>query len=165
VRWDDRTTLAWDRRSCSARATRELHGDDIAHSAFEPERAALERELEGAVDEDTEYAAARERWRGCMQSGGFDYARPGEPEEKLRDELTAGSLSAEQQREREVHVASADAQCYRRAGLAAAHTVANARLEPAIADKHRDQLAALLEQHERSVANAHEWLDARATKE
>lgn len=160
MRWDDRTVLAWDRDSCAARAQRELHGDDVAHAAFEPRRAAIEREVKRAVGDDAEYKTALERWRGCMLRRGYHYETPDSGREKVHDEWASGSMDKTQLRTREVEVATSSAECYQDAQLQHAEASALSRVEPSIADDHRAELEALIAQHDRSVANAHEWIDA-----
>lgn len=139
-------TVKWDRNSCFAQARQEVYGDELSYSKLTLELTVLHQKLEQRVEQDEAWKKGLETWRACMHGRGFRYDEPVYARLGIRDayrDARAGKGDYERVRERELAVATADAECWNGADLTRIGDAAEARVDATLSEAHQPLLLAL----------------------
>jgi hypothetical protein len=135
-------TVTWDRTSCLTQGIRAVYGDDEAHMRAMLETNMAVNEVITRVGKEADYVAGIERWRQCMSQRGMSYAGPGAAAVLLQREFSEGKIDREALREKEIAIATADAECFARAGLAEVQGSVQSRVEQEVLASRGSSLSA-----------------------
>jgi hypothetical protein len=135
-------TVTWDRTSCLTQGIREVYGDDHAHMRAMLETNMAVNEVITRVENEPDYVAGIERWRQCMNQRGLSYPSPGAAAAQLQREFSEGKIDREALREKEITIATADADCFAQVGLAEVQRLVQSRMEQEVLANRGSSLSA-----------------------
>lgn len=150
--------VTWDTESCLAAARRAVYGDDIAQVQREVLEMQLLEKVDALIEEDESYQSALQDWRDCMAGAGLTYRYPGEPGDGLRQQFQQGAIDRAALVEREIQLATQDAQCFQTAGLAAARLEAERRADAAVREKYGEDIEGLALSQSAAIQRAEQLL-------
>ncbi|HKP59836.1 MAG TPA: hypothetical protein VJV78_24095 [Polyangiales bacterium] len=149
----------WFADSCFAQARSRLYGDDYQNVMSGPSHVEAEENVEKLLEADGDYTRAKEAWRACMQRSGYSVANSTNASADLLREFHSGKLTLEALREREILIATADAECFTEADLGPARRAAYARAERNVVSSAQDRLSAIKLNQQTALARAASVLD------
>jgi len=144
----------WYRDSCFAQARRQLYGENFEDNEIGYSREFLRAAMLARADEDQEYKDSLETWRNCMRGQGFSEDRPASAANRLVKQYHQGRMSLNELHTQEVQIATADAQCYAKAGLERVRQAAEARAEEAVLAENRDKIADMVTERKEAIERA-----------
>lgn len=150
--------IAWDTESCLAAARRAVYGDDVGQVQREVLEMQLLEKVDALIEEDESYQSALQDWRDCMAGAGLTYRYPGEPGDGLRQQFQQGAIDRAALVEREIQLATQDAQCFQTAGLAAARLEAERRADAAVREKYGEDIEGLALSQSAAIQRAEQLL-------
>lgn len=150
--------VTWDTESCLAAARRAVYGDDVAQMQREVLEMQLLEKVDALIEEDASYQSALQDWRDCMAGAGLTYQYPGEPGDGLRQQFQQGAIDRAALVQREIQLATQDAQCFQTAELGVARFEAERRADVEVREKHGEDIEKLTISHNKAVQRAEQLL-------
>lgn len=147
-----------DTESCLAAARRAVYGDDTMQMQDQVLEMQLLEKVDALIEEDESYQSALQDWRDCMAGAGLTYRYPGEPGDGLRQQFQQGAIDRAALVEREIQLATQDAQCFQTAGLAAARLEAERRADAAVREKYGEDIEGLALSQSAAIQRAEQLL-------
>ncbi len=146
--------------SCSTKGYQETYGNTMA-AWQDPAHSELLEEMDRTwqkVQSDSQLAELDVQWSDCMNEAGFDFEKPDDAEQSVREaydtlynsqdpEATPDPAAEDELREQELATAIADAECKTKVGYRETFRKVQFAAEQKFVDEHKAELDAWIEQY------------------
>lgn len=153
-------TVVWDTESCLSDAQRSVYGNDIEQMKAEVLETQIRKKIDNIVVEDADYQKALQDWQNCMAEKGLTFTYPGEPSVSLRRQFQKGELDRAALVEKEIQIATQDAQCFQSAKLDIAQREAERRADAEVREKYAEEIKRLKSSLDTALARTEQLLSA-----